>query len=536
MKKIIAASIVLCLLLCPLTALAAALTGVNISQTAQAEDALYVFFDVTDETGAPIAGIGAEDVSISLGGRDFAPKVGTVGGSGLGVGYVFAVDISRSLNEKQFAYVREAIGAWIGAMGEKDMASILTFGDEITMLTDFTADTDALLSTVEGISPTDGTTQLYNGIIRALDVAKRQSAELPLRRVLVILSDGMDDYPAGATMAEVTAKAEDAGVPIYAVGVKGKNNQSELNELGSVARLSGGELYLTEQDQLRGGYETVFDRILNGYVAAVALDGAAADGSEQGLILSVKQGSVFVEDGVDVRLKAVAAATAAPAEAPANTPAPTKTPAAIPTTAPSAQTPKAKGGMALPVIIAVAAAAAAGIVVLILSAKKRGAKKAEKEKLEEIRRRQKLDELIDVKAPRSGGSATGVLTDRTVALDDEKTVSLGGPRQRRLMLSLEDTRSGGEHRYTAPIGRELTVGRKAGEVDIEIRDRSVSGRHCAFALRNERLFLWDLNSTNGTYLMTPKGKQRIGGEGAPVKNGDVILLGETELAITVYED
>ena len=184
----------------------------------------------------------------------------------------------------------------------------------------------------------------------------------------------------------------------------------------------------------------------------------------------------------------------------------------------------------------IAAAAAAGIVVLILSAKKRGAKKAEKEKLEEIRRRQKLDELIDVKAPRSGGSATGVLTDRTVALDDEKTVSLGGPRQRRLMLSLEDTRSGGEHRYTAPIGRELTVGRKAGEVDIEIRDRSVSGRHCAFALRNERLFFWDLNSTNGTYLMTPKGKQRIGGEGAPVKNGDVILLGETELAITVYED
>lgn len=104
------------------------------------------------------------------------------------------------------------------------------------------------------------------------------------------------------------------------------------------------------------------------------------------------------------------------------------------------------------------------------------------------------------------------------------------------MLSLEDTKSGGERRYTSPMKDRLTVGRKTGEVDIAVQDRSISGRHCQFELRNERLYLRDLNSTNGTYLMVKKEKQRINSEGVVVKNGDVILLGETELAITIYED
>lgn len=527
MKRILTLCISICILLVPLTAYATTLTSVNISQTVQAEDTLFTFFDVSDETGAPMAGLASGDVALSIGNQDFTPTVKTMAESGLGIGYVFAVDISKSLTEKQFEGVREAIGSWIGGMGELDQAAILTFGDEITMLSDFTADTGALLSIVDGIAPTDGNTQLYNGILRALDVAKRQSAELPLRRVLVILSDGMDDFPAGATMAEVTEKADEAGVPIYVVGVEGRNNRAELNELGSVARLSGGELYLTGQDALLNGYETIYQRIQSGYVAGVMLDHTVADGSEKGLILSVKQGSVFVEDSVDVRLKAVAAPTPAPTLAPTPTPAPAPAPV-----------PEPKKEMNPVIFVIAGVVVAVGMIVaLILTGKKRKAARAEQEKVEDIKRRQKLDELIDVKAPKSGGTeSTRPLGDDTAMLDGDKTVPLGGSRQRRLMLSLEDTKSGGERRYTSPMKDRLTVGRKTGEVDIAVQDRSISGRHCQFELRNERLYLRDLNSTNGTYLMVKKEKQRINSEGVVVKNGDVILLGETELAITIYED
>lgn len=529
MKKILIVILTLLLTISAVPALAATLTSVNISQTVQTEDALFAFFDVSDETGAPMTGLTSENVSLSIGSKDLEPTVKTVAESELGVGYVFAVDISKSMTEKQFEGVRKAISAWISGMGEKDSAAILTFGDEISMLTDFTADTGALQSIVAGISPTDGNTQLYNGILRALDVAKRQSADLPLRRVLVILSDGMDEFPTGATMAEVTEKAGESGVPIYAVGVAGRKNQDALNELGSVARLSGGDLYLTEQDELSSGYETVYARIQSGYVAGVMLDHTVADGSKQGMLLSVKQGSIFVEDSMDIRLKAVAAPTAVPTLAPTPTPKPVAAPVPV---------PEPQKEMNPMIFIILGAVVVVGVLLfLILGVKKSKAKKAEQEKVEEIKRRQKLDELIDVKTPKgSNMDSTRPLGPATDRLDSDQTMPLGGTRQKRVMLSLADVKSDGERRYTAQLKNVLTVGRKSGEVDIVIPDRSVSGKHCRFEMQNERLYLKDLNSTNGTYMLVKKEKQRVGSEGAVVKNGDTILLGETELAVTIYED
>lgn len=99
----------------------------------------------------PLSGISSEDVIISIGRKDYVPSVQTMVKSELGIGYVFAVDVSKSLSEEQFEGVREAIVSWIDGMGEMDQAAILTFGDEITLLSDFTADTAALQSIAEGI-------------------------------------------------------------------------------------------------------------------------------------------------------------------------------------------------------------------------------------------------------------------------------------------------------------------------------------------------------------------------------------------------
>lgn len=303
-------------------AYAATLTSANISQTAQADDTLYAFFDIADETGAPVTGLAAEDITLTIGTKVLETGLYTVAQSDIGVGYVFAVDISKSLSAKQFEDVKKALQQWISNMGEKDHAAILTFGEEIAIQTDFTQDTNILNTVAEKLSPSDNKTQLYNGILRTLDIARRQSKDLPLRRVVLILSDGMDDFPAGATMSEVTSKAEQSGIPMYVVGVEGKSNQKELNELGGVARLSGGELYLASSDALQGGYQQVYTRIQNGYMAESKLDYSVADGTIKGLMLAVRQGGISVEDSVDIRLKALEApaATIAPAS-PKPTPA-----------------------------------------------------------------------------------------------------------------------------------------------------------------------------------------------------------------------
>lgn len=304
MKRIIII-ILLAACLLPSTAFAATLTNTSISQICQADDSLYIFFDSVDENDIPISGLSADDIKLTVGNCSLKPRLMTVSEAKMGIGYVFAVDISRSLKEKQFKGVRDSLLQWISLMEEHDYAAIVTFGEEITILSEFTQNKGQLNGIVNKLSTTDSKTQLYNGIIKALDIAKRQEDGLPLQRVTVVLSDGIDDFPAGALLPEVSKKADDAGVPIYIIGFEAGRNKGSLNELGSIARLSGGGLHLAKADKISEGYNYIFNRIQSGYVALANVDYTVSNGSEQGLILSVINGGITLEDSEDFRLKAL---------------------------------------------------------------------------------------------------------------------------------------------------------------------------------------------------------------------------------------
>lgn len=53
------------------------------------------------------------------------------------------------------------------------------------------------------------------------------------------------------------------------------------------------------------------------------------------------------------------------------------------------------------------------------------------------------------------------------------------------------------HQFSKP---RISIGRAGGETDIEIDDLSVSVLHCAVAVREGRIRLYDLDSTGGTYV------------------------------------
>ena len=66
-----------------------------------------------------------------------------------------------------------------------------------------------------------------------------------------------------------------------------------------------------------------------------------------------------------------------------------------------------------------------------------------------------------------------------------KLCVVGGPSQE------------GEFEITRSI---TTIGRMGGGADIEIDDLEVSRSHCAIEVRRDGILLYDLRSTNGTYL------------------------------------
>ncbi len=73
---------------------------------------------------------------------------------------------------------------------------------------------------------------------------------------------------------------------------------------------------------------------------------------------------------------------------------------------------------------------------------------------------------------------------------------------------------------------KATLGRRSGN-DIVISDNAVSGNHCEFIFEDEKLYVADLNSTNGT-MVNDEPIVR-----AEVNSGDVLLIGKCKYRINI---
>lgn len=66
---------------------------------------------------------------------------------------------------------------------------------------------------------------------------------------------------------------------------------------------------------------------------------------------------------------------------------------------------------------------------------------------------------------------------------------------------------------------KITLGRR-GENDIIISDNAVSGKHCEIGIEDDKLYIQDLNSTNGT-LVNDEAIERT-----ELKSGDTLIVGQ----------
>ena len=74
----------------------------------------------------------------------------------------------------------------------------------------------------------------------------------------------------------------------------------------------------------------------------------------------------------------------------------------------------------------------------------------------------------------------------------------------------------------------------ASDNDIVLTDKKVSGEHCRiiFRTKSNYLFMKDCGSTNGTWL----NEEDILDEQMKLKDGDVIMIGETQLTLVLIKE
>jgi Mg-chelatase subunit ChlD len=209
-----------------------------------------------------------------------------------GVAYIFLVDVSKSLREAQLADMRIALSAWVDAMGPKDRAMVITFGERVHLLRDFDGNSEALRAAVRTLRPTDMLTELHGGLARALDMGKRLDPGLPSRKVIVVLSDGKNEMLGGITRAEVLRRMEEGAPPIFALGYFAppldEEKREHLRLLGELATSSGGAYFQPDGTPV----ETIFTAMRSAIddTLVVDLDAGAIspDGSLKRLFLSLK--------------------------------------------------------------------------------------------------------------------------------------------------------------------------------------------------------------------------------------------------------
>lgn len=480
---------------------------VSIFRTGQAvakHPGISVYVDALDQAGTPVEALQQAQITATLSQvKAEVKEIKSFEQSGEGIGYLFLVDVSRSLTTAQFDQMKGAINLWIDKMREKDRALIVSFGEKVTIAQDYTADKNALKNAVKTLAASDNKTQLHQGIAKGVELGRRVDATLPVRRVIVTLSDGEDDFPGGMTRDEVLGSMKEDRIPLYAIGFskKGEKGDSNLKKLGEFARISGGEFFEGNGADLAKLYESIQQKILKSFLIKLDVSKAPADGKTSRLQLTLTSNGKTITDGLDIRVMAV--------------PLPPRWYEKIP-----------KWGYAVAGVVSLLIL----VLIVVLISKKRARTAEEKQKTEADRKKREKAEQVDAIRQAADEGAKRALEEKKKQEQQERekeslTVKKAGLPGLKMKFSLLGS-SGDKRDYGISISTRGTIGRST-DCDLTITDdEEISKRHCELAMEGGYVLISDLNSTNGTFVNGVPIKS-----GHRLKSGDIVMVGRTEMRI-----
>lgn len=435
--------------------------------------------------------------------------------TGESMSYMFIVDISGSMDKERIEAAKEIISLFIAQKKDGDNCCVVTMGDEITE-SGFLEDTEALYAFIDTIEVTRQDTDLYKSIKEQLNVLQTDKS-VHDKRCLVILSDGADDQADGITKEEAETQVKDAHIPIFTIALlPGNYKDSDLESakiLGSFARYSaGGEHYAPLLDGLENKdvYERIENIIENSLVITADLAEIVADDGNIYLGVQLSDGMVSGKDGMQIPagdiLDAVEQAQSVQVNVNINknntmpevTEASEEVQEMITTDVEEIQENSMSGFVVILAIVVVIVLSVAAVIVLVL-------------------RRSKKDEAI----VEENLCSTGDGRTEGISREVESVPTGSGVR-----ITLFRVGPGVEESYALVINGRKSIGRKS-HCDLCFEgDTALSGVHCFLFCVNNRIYVQDNNSTNGTFINGVP----ITGEYC-VEDGDVMLIGSAEYRI-----
>ncbi len=186
-------------------------------------DLVVIDVTATDKSGAYVRDLRPEEIQVFEDGTQrninfFAVTDEAVLSRPLAV--VFALDLSGSLRVDEMATLRQAAMKFTELMKGESVFAAMSFNHKVKIVQDFTSNPEKIERAFRKMEKFEGSTRIYDALDRAITMLNRNAPRTrkgrPVRRVIVVISDGFDSASI-IDRREVIRRANDAGVTIYSV-------------------------------------------------------------------------------------------------------------------------------------------------------------------------------------------------------------------------------------------------------------------------------------------------------------------------------
>ncbi len=411
------------------------------------------------------------------------------------------LDNSISIPSGSRSKITELLNGIVDAHNEKEVFRLATFSDSISYLSDtYSDDYTVLKNAIASISYKDQETYLTDVLYDLVDDLNNE-AYMGYTRVIIV-SDGVDNKQLGVTREELNAKLKETPYPVYTVGTLTGKNNDQLENMFALSRLTNSEYFVLENADTSAIVSELSKDSQMTVVEAVIPD-AAKNGGKQSSKLTFSNGTQLVFD-VHMPFHVQAVQQEPIKEEVESVPEPTQ-----PLTEP--EEPVEEKGISTVMIAGIAGAVLLIIVVAVIV-------------------------VIVVKKKKAGNDGKGEADTAGEDVPTETdTVIVGGSDDRGGILPTSDAaksryrvklyNSGLSQVYQCELKNSISIGKASGN-DIVINAATISRRHCIMTNRNGRIFIQDLNSTNGTFV----NNERINFD-TEIFSGATVRLGREELTV-----
>jgi len=413
--------------------------------------------------------------------------VGALSGEDTLVRTTVLIDISGSIPSVVRNEVIGTLKKLIEIKPVNEEIKLVTFGNELVVIQDFTADRYDLSVAIDKIVFDGSQTKIYDAVYNTIpDIVPIENKPTFYRTI--IITDGVDETASGVTKEELFLKLQNKKYPVDAVDVD-KEVVEENKELAAIVRISGGEYHsLMPEVDITALAEALGKRKESYF--SVKLPDDLLDGTTRQVDISSGAHSLSIDVKIPVFGSPVQKVQE---EAPiVETPPPTQISEPIQEEVSDLEDePKIN----LMIVSGVVLFIFMTVVIILL---KKNSKKTSN-----------LEEEILIN-PDNDGEETEMISDTSAGINF--TIKLTNPNDR-------------DKTWILPIVGELLIGRSS-HCSVKLNDKSVARDQCKIIIRDRNVYIVNLSSTNKTIL---NGNNVL--ESALLQSGDTLKLGREKLYV-----